>query len=122
MRLWLRRKSLASKALMKVKTVKGCRNLKLKIEEAEKELSRLLFKRKVEEENLAITKMKSNPKFFYTYVRKKTKTKNKIGPFTNEKGDILTEHPAESLQKLGAFLLKHSESGIRKDSSILKKR
>ena len=47
-RLWLRRKSLASKALMKVKTVKGCRNLKLKIEEAEKELSRSLFKRKIE--------------------------------------------------------------------------
>ena len=53
-RLWLRRKSLASKALTKVKTKKGCKNLKLKIEEAKRELARSLFKRKVDEENLVI--------------------------------------------------------------------
>ena len=71
----------------------------MKIEEAERELARSLFKRKVDEENLAIQKIKTNPKFFYLYIRRKTKTKNKIGPFTNDKGDILQEHPAESLQK-----------------------
>ena len=90
---------MASKALTKVKTKKGCKELKRKIEEAEKELSKSLFKRKIEEENLAIEKMKSNPKYFYSYIKRKTKTKNKIGPFTNDKGVILNEHPSESLQK-----------------------
>ena len=97
-RLWLRRKSLASKALRKVKTIKGCRRLKEKIEEAELELSKSMFKRKIEEENNAINKMKTNPKHFYTYIKKKTKSKNKIGPFVNEKGEVIKEHPAESLQ------------------------
>ena len=98
-RLWLRRKSLASKALTKVKTPKGCKELKRKIEEAERELSRSLFKRKMDEEDIAISKMRSNPKFFFSYIRKKTKMKTKIGPFTNDKGDIIKEHPSESLQR-----------------------
>ena len=35
-RLWMRRKNLASKALLRVKTLKGCSNLKDKIREAER--------------------------------------------------------------------------------------
>ena len=46
-RLWLRRKSLASKALTKVKTKKGCKDLKMKIEEAEKELSKSYLRGKL---------------------------------------------------------------------------
>ena len=61
-RLQLRRKSLESKALTKVKTTKGCKDLKRKIEEAERELSKSFLKRKLDEEDLAINKMKSNPK------------------------------------------------------------
>ena len=47
-RLWMRRKNLASKALLKVKTVKGCKRLKEKIKEAEAALARDSFKRKIE--------------------------------------------------------------------------
>ena len=97
-RLWMRRKNLASKAIRKVKTIKGCRNLKEKIREAETELSKSSFKRKIDEENNAIDKMKLNPKYFYSYIKKKTKSKSKIGPFVNDKGEILKEHPADSLQ------------------------
>jgi len=76
-RLWLRRKSLALKALRKVKTIKGCRRLKEKIEEAELELSKSMFKRKIEEENNAINKMKTYPKHFTLILRKKQNLKIK---------------------------------------------
>ena len=63
-RLWMRRKSLASKAIRKVKTITGCRRFKEKILEAQKELSKSSYKRKVEEENSALNQMKLNPNIF----------------------------------------------------------
>ena len=35
--------------------------------------------------------MWSNPKFFNKYVKKMTKNKGKIGPFTDKKGKIIIE-------------------------------
>ena len=97
-RKWLTQKSLSSKALLKVKTAKGCRRLKEKIIEAEQELSKEYFKRKVVKENEAIKKMELNPKYFFTYVKKLNKSKGKVGPFVNEKGDIIDKEAAETLQ------------------------
>ena len=44
-RLWLRRKNLASKALSKVRTVKGCKRLKENIKETEAALDRESLKK-----------------------------------------------------------------------------
>ena len=41
-------------------------------------------KEKIVNESRAIEKIKSNPKYFFTYARKKLKTRNKIGPFDIE--------------------------------------
>ena len=60
-RLWMRRKNLASKALLRVKTLKGCSNLKDKIREAEREITKENFKRKLDLENKAIAEMNRNP-------------------------------------------------------------
>ena len=68
-------KNLASKALLKVTTVKGCRRLKDIITEAELQLSKSAFSRKIARENKAIDKMKKNPKYFYTYVKSQTNKK-----------------------------------------------
>ena len=38
----------------------------------------------------AIEKMKSNPKLFFTYVKKSLKTDSKIGPLSDKKGNIHT--------------------------------
>ena len=56
-RKWLRRKSLSSKALLKVKTPQGSRSLKDKIKEAEEHLSKSYFSRKIEREKKAINKI-----------------------------------------------------------------
>ena len=96
-RLQLRRKKLASRAIKKVKTVKGCRHLREKIEEAEAELSKLHFKFKIEKENKAIEKM--NSKYFYTFVRNKINKKNNVGPFVDKKGNIINDKPANTLQE-----------------------
>ena len=73
-RLNLRRKQLASKALKTVTSVSKCRKLKDKIKKAEDELSKTYFTHKIRKENEAIAKMEENPKYFYTYVKDKLKT------------------------------------------------
>ena len=97
-RLNLRRKQLASKALKTVKSAERCRKLKDKIATAEKELSKSYFKYKIDKENKAIDKLYENPKSFYTYVKSKTKEKSKIGPFVDKKGKVIMESPAATLQ------------------------
>merc|ERR1712240_614488 len=97
-RLWMRRKNLASKALLRVKTLKGCSNLKDKIREAEREITKENFKRKLDLENKAIAEMNRNPKHFFKYVKILTKNKGKIGPFTDSKGKVIDKDPATILQ------------------------
>ena len=92
------KKNLASKALLKVKTIKGCNKLKDKIREAEIELTKENFKRKLDLENKAISEMNRNPKHFFKYVKKLTKNKGKIGPFTDSKGKVIDKDPSMILQ------------------------
>ena len=94
----MRRKNLASKALLRVKTLKGCSNLKDKIREAEREITKENFKRKLDLENKAIAEMNRNPKHFFKYVKRLTKNKGKIGPFTDSKGKVIDKDPATILQ------------------------
>ena len=42
--------------------------------------------------------MEKNPKFFYSYVKSMTKSRGKVGPFINEKGEVIKNEPAEILQ------------------------
>ena len=56
-------------------TVKGCRRLNDIIAEAELQLSKSAFSRKIAQEIKAIDKMKKNPKYFYMYVKSQTNKK-----------------------------------------------
>ena len=71
----MRKKNLASKAIKKVTTTKACRRLKEIIEEAEMEISKAAFSRKISRENRAINKMEKNPKYFYTYIKSLNRNK-----------------------------------------------
>ena len=42
-------------------------------------------------ENAAIKKMKKDPKYFYNYAKKASKSPNQVGPFINEDGTIIKE-------------------------------
>ena len=48
-------------------------------------------KRKLKKEHEAIGKIKRDPKYFYKYANKFVKTKNRVGPLTNEKGDTVKD-------------------------------
>ena len=47
--------------------------------------------RKTKLENEAISKLKRNPKFFYSYAKKHSKSKSQIGPFFDEEGELITD-------------------------------
>ena len=61
---------------------------KSEIEEEIKEMINLEMQKKEIE---AIAKMKSNSKFFYTYVKRFLKTESKIGPLQDEQGNLTTD-------------------------------
>ena len=46
----------------------------------------------------AIENLIKNPKSFYSHIKKLTNRKTKIGPFVNEKGEIIEDIPADILQ------------------------
>ena len=98
-RLNLRRKQLASKAMKTVKTSERCSKLKEKIAEAERFLSSSYFNFKLDKENKAIDKMYENKKSFFTYMKSKNKERTKIGPFVDNKGKVIDDIPANTLQK-----------------------
>ena len=73
--------------------------MKEKIAEAERYLSGSYYNFKLDKENKAIDKMYVNKKSFFTYMKSKNKEKTKIGPFVDNKGKVIDDIPANTLQK-----------------------
>ena len=69
------------------------RNLKVEeeLESVEKEIDDHYKERRSKEEKDAINKMNENPKYFYTYSRKFSKTKETIHSLVKEDGSVVTE-------------------------------
>jgi hypothetical protein len=95
----MRRKKEASDGLKTVKSVAKCLFLRQKLEQAEAELKKMFEERKFKEENVAIAKIKRNPKVFFSLAKKREKTFGGIGPFLKENGDPIEESAAEVLRK-----------------------
>ena len=66
-------------------------DLQDKIVEIEKKLLLSFSNEEINEENKAIAIIKSNSKYFFSYAKKKQKTKAKIGPIVRDSGDLITE-------------------------------
>ena len=98
-RTLFRNKKNASNALKTVKSVKRCLNLRKKIEAAEEELKYLYSNRKSKLESAAIDKIKRNPKAFYAYAKRQSKTFNGVGPFLKSNGDPIEVSEAEALKQ-----------------------
>ena len=58
------------------------------VESIEAELTEDYKKRTVNEEEKAIKKITKDPKFFYSYARKKSKSPNQVGPFLKPDGSV----------------------------------
>ena len=69
----MRRKFEASESLKTVTSVKRCLRLREKLEKAEDELKEMYNEKKLKNENIAIAKIKRNPKVFFSMAKKKQK-------------------------------------------------
>ena len=68
-------------------------------------------------EQKAIDKIKDNPNYFYSYVKKKSKKRCKIGPLKNSAGDIISKpsEMADLLQKQFCSVFSSSDNPLKKD-------
>ena len=83
-RALMRRRCRASTALNKCKNSTHKSNLENKLTNIDIKIKTSHIAERTYEENEAIKKITSNTKYFYSYARKKQKTKERIGPFIDK--------------------------------------
>ena len=71
------------------------------LEDIETKLKKSHTERRKSQEQTAIVKMKKNPKAFFGYAKRFSKTKSEVGPFLDNRGDTITspEAIAEKLRE-----------------------
>ena len=77
--------------IMKTTSASKCLSLKKKIEAIEEQLKESYTERRKKLENKAIYKTKKNPKAFYAYAKKFSKTFTGVGPIITEDGKVITD-------------------------------
>ena len=90
-RTLMRKKQKLSQKVLKSKSWEKNYSVMLELEEVEEELSRHYSVMRRREENEAIQKLKSNPKYFYSYQKRFSKTVNTIGDFVKKNGEVITD-------------------------------
>ena len=90
-RTLMRKKTSISKKIMQSNS--GTKTLKLmnSLEAIEEELEISYKKRKLKNEKVAIGKIKRDPKYFYKYASKFSKTWSRVGPLINKKGETVKD-------------------------------
>ena len=83
----MRNKANLSKSILRTKSVQKYLVLKDKLETIEIKLKNSYQKRRSEQEKTAIDNMKKDPKSFFTYARRFSKTNADIDPFFNKEGN-----------------------------------
>ena len=83
----MRNKAKISKALLRTKSVAKYLRMKENLEKIESQLKSSYDKRRSGQESKAIKRIKKDPKAFFTYAKKFSKTNSDIGPFFNKDGN-----------------------------------
>jgi hypothetical protein len=96
-RTLLRRKLQASQQLKSATTIARCATLRDAITKAEAELRDSLRLKKLTEEHIAWRAMRTAPNSFFKYVNRLKNVGNKIGPFTDTKGNPIESTAANAL-------------------------
>ena len=96
--LMKRKKKLSSKILSSTSWQKNYKTM-VELREVEEEIDEEYKKSRLNQEREAIKTIKHNPKYFYTYAKKFSKSKGEIAAFVKENGD-LTDDPAEQAEIL----------------------
>ena len=90
-KLMKQQKKLSSRILHKKMKWQTTMKLMNDLEKVEKEIQEEYVTRKRKVEKEAIAKMKNNPKFFYSYAKKHSKSKSQVGPFFDENGELISD-------------------------------
>ena len=90
-RIWMRNKSKLSKCIQRTKSPARYLKLLERMETIEKHLKDSYDERRNKQEHEALAKMKKDPKFFFKYAKKFSKSTSDIGPFLNQEGDVVTD-------------------------------
>merc|ERR1711895_60038 len=92
-RILLRKKKKLYKKLRNTNSVEMKGELETRISEIDKKLLESHEEENIVKETRALEKIKTNPKYFYTFAKKKLKTRSKVGPFdlNGEKIDKLVD-------------------------------
>ena len=97
-RTLFRNKKNVSNAMKTVKSVRRCLQLRRKLESTEEELKDFYLIRKSKLEDAAILKIKHNPRAFYAYAKRQSKTFSGVGPFLKTNEEPYEESEAEALK------------------------
>merc|ERR1712105_78161 len=84
-------KSKISKSIQRIKSVPRYLKLRSELESIEKQLKDSYDKRRMKQENEALSKMKKDPKAFYNYAKKFSKATSDIGPFMSKEGNVVAD-------------------------------
>ena len=71
----------------------------VELKEVEEEIDEEYKRSRLKQEKDAIKTIKHNPKYFYTYAKKFSKSKGEIAAFVKENGEV-TDDPAEQAEIL----------------------
>ena len=93
-----RKKKLSNKILSSTSWQKNYQTM-VELREVEEEIDEEYKMSRVKQEKEAIKTIRHNPKYFYTYAKKFSKSKGEIAAFVKETGD-LTDDPAEQAEIL----------------------
>ena len=95
-RLLMRQKKEISDRILKSKSWLKIYKLEKELEAKEEALSKKYKDRKLKVEQEAIGKIKSNPKFFYSYAKKSSKAVSSIGTLIGQNGELLSDSKDKS--------------------------
>ena len=93
-----RKKKLSNKILSSTSWQKNYKTM-VELKEVEEEIDEEYKRSRLKQEKDAIKTIKHNPKYFYTYAKKFSKSKGEIAAFVKENGE-LTDDPAEQAEIL----------------------
>ena len=85
--LMKKKKKLSSRILASSSWRKNYQTM-IELEKVEEEIDKEYMARRLQEEKKAIGAIKRNPKYFYTYAKKFSKSKSEMGAFEKENGDL----------------------------------
>ena len=90
-RIQMRNKTNLSKKILRVKSSENYIKLTDKLEKIESSLQESHTNRRLGQEKRAISKMKKDPRHFFSYAKKFSKTNSDVGPFLDQNGNLVTK-------------------------------